>query len=72
MDKIAKLRKFLLNNGHKGRQTFDCRNIAGDSMSTIYEEDGITVDFCYNYDYLEIFGLSDEEYQSLSDILDIY
>ena len=53
-------------------QTFDCRNIMGDSMSTIYDEDGITVDFCYHYEYLEIFGLSDEEYSSLGDILDIY
>lgn len=40
-------------------------------MTTIYEEDGITVDECHYYDYLEIFGLTDEEYLGLSDILDI-
>lgn len=68
---IKKLRDFIVNAGYKGKQTFDCRGIAGDSMTTIYNSDGITVDFCYYYDYLEIFGLTDEQYKSLSDILDI-
>ena len=40
-------------------------------MTTIYEENGITVDYCRYYEYLEIFGLTDEEYRGLSDILDI-
>ena len=40
-------------------------------MTTIYNSDGITVDFCHFYNYLEGFGLTDEQYQSLSDILDI-
>jgi hypothetical protein len=52
-------------------QAFDCQNFAGDPMATVYEEDGITVDECYYYGYLEIFGLTDEEYRGLSDILDI-
>ena len=69
---IKKLRDFIVNSGYKGTQTFNTRNIAGDSMETIYNSDGITVDFCYSYDYLEIFGLTDEQYKSLSDILDIY
>lgn len=47
------------------------KNTAGDPMATVYEEDGITVDECCYYGYLEIFGLTDEEYQGLSDILDI-
>ena len=68
---IKKLRDFIVNAGYKGKQTFDRRGIAGDSMTTIYNSDGITVDFCYYYDYLEIFGLTKEQYKSLSDILDI-
>lgn len=71
MDKIEKLREFLINNDYKGWQTFDNKNTAGDPMATVYEEDGITVDECCYYGYLEIFGLTDEEYQGLSDILDI-
>lgn len=72
MDKIEKLRKFLIENEYTGRQTFDTRNFVGDPMVNIYDSDGIEVDYCHYYEYLEIFGLTDEEYQSLSDILDIY
>ena len=71
MDKITKLRIFLIDNNYKDTQTFDTRNIIGDSMYTVYDEDGITVDYCYDYDYLEIFGLTKEEYISLKDILNV-
>ena len=54
-----------------GMQTFDCRNIVGDRMTTIYEEDGITVDYCAGWGYFEIFGLASEEYESLRGTLDI-
>lgn len=72
MNRIEKLREFLLEDGYKGVQTFNCSNVVGDLTITVYDEDGITVDECSEYDYLEIFGLSNEEYQGLSDILDIY
>ena len=68
---IKKLRNFIVNGGYKGMCTFDTRNIVGDPVTTVYDSDGITVDFCHYYDYLEIFGLTDEQYESLSDILDI-
>jgi hypothetical protein len=71
MDRVQKLREFLINNGYEGVQTFNSRNVAGDPMTTIYEENGITVDYCHCYEYFEIFGLTDEEYRGLSDILDI-
>jgi len=71
MEHLNKLRDFLIKNGYKGTQTFGSRSLVGDSVETIYEADGITVYYCYYYDYLEIFGLSDEEYNSLADILDI-
>lgn len=69
MDKMTKLRMFLIENNYNGKQTFDTRNIVGDNMYTVYNNDGITVDYCYCYDYLEIFGLTEEEYRSLKDIL---
>lgn len=68
---LEKLRDFLIEHNFKGTQTFDSRNIVGDSMTTIYNCDGIIVDYCGGYEYLEIFGLTDEEYLSLKDILDI-
>ena len=41
------------------------RNWAGDHMSTIWEEDGVTIDICYNYEYFEVFGLTEEEENEL-------
>lgn len=71
-ERLNKLRNFLIKEGYGGTQTFNSRNTAGDFMATIYEADGITVDHCSDYEYLEIFGLSDEEYHGLKDILDIW
>lgn len=64
-NRLNKLKKFLKENFKKGIQAFDTRNIVGDNMGTIYDEDGITVDYCYYYEYIEIFGLTDKEYKEL-------
>jgi hypothetical protein len=37
----------------------------GDPMSTIWEEDGVTIDICYEYEYFEVFGLTEEEENEL-------
>lgn len=54
---------------------FDTPNITGDRMETIYTEGGITVDYCPGYDYLEVFGMTDEEFKefcnSYYDVLNI-
>ena len=44
---------------------FDSRNLIGDTMTTIYEGDGLTIDICYNYAYFEVFGLSNVEFKEL-------
>ena len=64
-ERVKKLVKWVEENNFKGMQTFDCRNIVGDRMETVYEAGGITVDYCEGWEYLEIFGLTDEEYKSL-------
>lgn len=64
-NRLIKLKKFLKKVFKKRIQAFDTRNTEGDSMETIYNEDGITVDYCYYYEYIEIFGLTDEEYKEL-------
>lgn len=66
MSKIDKLKRFLQEN-YPNEQAFNTRNIAGDSMGRVYDEDGITVDYCYQYSYIEIFGLTDEEFEDLID-----
>lgn len=67
--KIEKLRKFL-EEEFKGVQAFNTRNTVGDRMVTVYDDDGIIVDYCPGWLYIEIFGITEEEYQSLSDIID--
>ncbi len=44
---------------------FNSRNIVGDEMFTVYNQDGLVIDICYRYGYLEVFGLSDEEFYKL-------
>ena len=44
---------------------FFTRNLVGDRMSTIWEEDGVTIDICYDYEYFEVFGLTEEEENEL-------
>lgn len=40
-------------------------NWIGDPMSTLWEEDGVTIDICYEYEYFEVFGLTEEEENEL-------
>lgn len=46
-------------------QTFTTRNMVGDFMYTIYDEDGIQVDFAPSYIYIEVFGLKENEEELL-------
>lgn len=66
MNKIDKLKIFLQEN-YPNEQAFNTRNIAGDNMERVYDEDEIIVDYCYYYSYIEIFGLTDEEFEDLID-----
>lgn len=45
---------------------FNTRNITGDDMETIYNEDGLTIDICYDWSYFEVFGLNSEDFRELS------
>ena len=46
---------------------FDTCNVMGDSMTTLYDEDGLTIVICYGWGYFEVFGLSDDEFKELED-----
>ena len=58
--RIENLVVFLKENFEKGIQMFDTANIVGDFMVPIYKKDDILVLFAPEYDYIEIFGISDE------------
>ena len=66
MNKLEKAKEIITENF----SLYDCglfnsRNLVGDPMSTIYNEDGLTIDVCYYYSYFEVFGLTDEEFEEL-------
>lgn len=44
---------------------YNCRNLAGDEMETLYSDPILTIDICYSWAYFEVFGLSDEEFKEL-------
>ena len=66
MNKVKKLKRFLQDN-YPHIQAFNTRNLVGDSMETVYEEDGITVDYCEYWGYIEIFGLTENQFNDLLD-----
>lgn len=68
-ERVQKLIDYLEENnlvGWYNNQWFDSRNIVGDPMENVYFKDKIAVDICYKYGYFEVFGLSDEEFDSLA------
>lgn len=46
---------------------FDCRNWAGDPMVTIYEDEKIQIDICFQWAYFEVFGLLEEDFDRLEE-----
>ena len=46
---------------------FNTRNIVGDIMCNLYTSETLEIDYCPDYSYFEVFGLSEEEFASLND-----
>ena len=65
MNKIDKLKKFLNEEFKEKILAYNSRNLVGDRIYTIYDEDGITVDMCYEWNYIEIFGLTQQQFKDL-------
>jgi hypothetical protein len=64
-DRLKRLIDFLNKAFPQKEQTFFTRNLVGDAMTEIYDYDGITVDLCDYWGYIEVFGLTDEEKKAL-------
>lgn len=64
-NRLIKLKNFLKEAFEDSIQSFATKNIVRDFMVTIYDKDEIQVDYAPKYGYIEIFGLTDEEYQEL-------
>lgn len=48
-------------------QLFDCSDIAGDNKDILYQNGDVIVYYCHYYDYAEVIGLSDEDYNKVFD-----
>lgn len=46
-------------------QIFRTRNIAGDSMANLYTGKYFTLDICYGWQYLELFGTTEDEWKDI-------
>lgn len=66
MSNLEKAKEIVKENYRDARcGMFNTRNVVGDVMTNIYDENGLIVDICYDYMYFEVFGLSDNEFVEL-------
>jgi hypothetical protein len=47
-------------------QVFDCESLVGDERECVYSENGIRVLVSHYWDYVEVLGISDEEFKAIS------
>lgn len=64
MTKVEKVKE-IIKKHYVPHGIFSCENNAGDSMSTIYASDGLRIDVCFYYEYFEVFGLTDAEFDEV-------
>lgn len=72
LDRVQAIKEFIREMNLRQKQTFNCRNWVGDPVSLIYNDNDVKIYFCYDYNYLEIIGLTAEEFKRLHDVLRIY
>ena len=65
-NKLERAKQVIEENLNDARYgIFDSRNVVGDPMDNIYDEDGLSIDICWGYGYFEVFGLSTSEFAEL-------
>ena len=69
---VEKVKEVIENNIEDALcGVFDCRNIVGDPMETIYDEAGVRIELCRECEYFEVFGLTSEEFAEVESFYDI-
>lgn len=63
MKEIKKIIKANITDAMLG--IFFNRNSVGDVTSTIYKNGEVQVDICHEWDYFEVFGLTEEEQEEI-------
>lgn len=66
MNRLDKVKEVIRENIEDAKHgLFFTRNIVGDYMTNIYQEDNIEIDICYHWEYFEVFGLNSKEEEEL-------
>ena len=63
LNKVKEIITKKFKDGNCG--LYNTRNLVGDSMATIFKGDYFQIDICYYYSYFEVFGTTDEEFDTL-------
>ena len=66
MTRIEAVIDFLKKEFPDGIQMFSTRNVIGDYLYPIYEKDDVSIEYCSNWYYVEIFGLTRDEWDILT------
>lgn len=67
MSRVEAVSAFLSERFPKRIQMFNCRG--KDPVEIIYNENDVKIYWSWYYEYIEVFGLSNEEYAELETIL---
>lgn len=62
---MEELRKFLKEHFPEGIQMFNTPSLVGDFRVEIYEDGEIYVLYAPGLDYIEVFGLTNEQFEEL-------
>lgn len=66
MNNLEKAKQIIEQNLQDARYgIFDCHNICGDCVVTLYSDDSLIVLIFYAWNYFEVFGLSNAEFIEL-------
>ena len=65
LKKVIDILSAVMKTGSGWFGIYDTRNCVGDSTEILYRDSSVTIYYCDEYDYFEVFGLSNEEFDEL-------
>lgn len=61
---LKKIIKLFYNPAIKGG-LFNIRNVVNDKMTNLYKSKNMQLDICFDFEYFEVFGLTEKEFKDL-------
>ncbi len=73
MNTIEKIYNIIIKMDPECRYDLFCsRSLIDDPVEVIYEENNITLQICYNYEYFEVLGLDDKQRKEFIKMINTY